>query len=106
MVAQCGSFGIVFHKNRRMQINVSQNLKRNENKTNERELTKTKEQKLHLREEKGIAPVYLQGLCRPVSTLVGRQAFGSSSGGKHLVPSVNTSTMQHRTFSVVTPSTQ
>src|SRR6218665_2194506 len=43
----------------------------------------------------GIAPVYLQELCRPVSTLVGRQALRSSSGGKLLVPRVNTSTMQN-----------
>src|SRR6218665_2494374 len=34
----------------------------------------------------GIAPVYLQELCRPVSTLVGRQALRSSSGGKRFVP--------------------
>src|SRR6218665_3990146 len=47
------------------------------------------------------APVYLQELCRPVSTLVGRQALRSSSGGKLLVPRVNTSTMQRRAFSVV-----
>src|SRR6218665_1397992 len=53
----------------------------------------------------GIAPVYLQELCRPVSTLVGRQALRSSSGGKLLVPRVNTSTMQRRAFSVVAPST-
>src|SRR6218665_1145872 len=52
----------------------------------------------------GIAPVYLQELCRPVSTLVGRQALRSSSGGKLLVPHVNTSTMQCRTLSVVAPS--
>src|SRR6218665_3883275 len=32
----------------------------------------------------GFAPVYLQELCRPVSTLVGRQALRSSSGGKTL----------------------
>src|SRR6218665_554771 len=43
-------------------------------------------------------------LCRPVSTLVGRQALRSSSGGKLLVPRVNTSTMQLRAFSVVAPS--
>jgi len=30
----------------------------------------------------GIAPVYFQELCRPVQTLVGRQALRSSSGGK------------------------
>jgi len=49
----------------------------------------------------GIAPVYLQELCRPVSTtLVGRQALRSSSGGKLLVPRVDTSTMQRRAFSV------
>src|SRR6218665_2241242 len=30
----------------------------------------------------GIAPVYLQELCRPVSNLVGRQALRSSFGGK------------------------
>jgi len=41
----------------------------------------------------GIAPVYLQELCRPVLTLVGRQALRSSSGGKLLVPRVSTSTM-------------
>src|SRR6218665_1886014 len=29
----------------------------------------------------GYAPVYLQELCRPVSTLIGRQALRSSSGG-------------------------
>src|SRR6218665_3396668 len=52
----------------------------------------------------GIAPVYLQELCRPLSTLVGRQALRSSSGGKLLVPSVNTSTMQRCAFSVVAPS--
>src|SRR6218665_2504926 len=52
----------------------------------------------------GIAPVYLQELCRPVSTLVGHQALRSSSGGKLLVPRVNTSTMQRRAFSVVAPS--
>src|SRR6218665_204730 len=53
----------------------------------------------------GITPVYLQELYRPVSTLVGRQALRSSSGGgKLLVPRVNTSTMQHRAFSVVAPS--
>src|SRR6218665_1432265 len=34
----------------------------------------------------GFAPDYLQELCRPVSTLVGRQALRSSSGGKLLVP--------------------
>jgi|SRR6218665_2391181 len=48
-----------------------------------------------------IAPVYLQELCRPVSTLVGRQALRSSSGGKLLVPRVSTSTMQRRAFSVL-----
>src|SRR6218665_1453760 len=53
----------------------------------------------------GFAPVYLQELCCPVSTLVGRQALRSSSGGKLLVPHVNTSTMQRRAFSVVAPST-
>jgi len=37
-----------------------------------------------------IAPVYLRELCRPVSTLVERQALCSSSGGKLLVPRVNT----------------
>src|SRR6218665_2794491 len=52
----------------------------------------------------GIAPVYLQELCHHVSTLVGRQALRSSSGGKLLVPRVNTSTMQRRAFSVVAPS--
>src|SRR6218665_147443 len=52
----------------------------------------------------GFAPVYLQELCRPVSTLVGRQALRSSSGGKLLVLRVNTSTMQHHAFSVVAPS--
>src|SRR6218665_2984152 len=40
-------------------------------------------------------PVYLQELCRPVSAVVGRQALRSSSGGKLLVPRVNTSTMQY-----------
>src|SRR6218665_2275629 len=50
-----------------------------------------------------IAPV-VQELCRPVSTLIGRQALRSSSGGKLLVPCVNTSTMQRRAFSVVAPS--
>src|SRR6218665_1232871 len=52
----------------------------------------------------GFAPVYLQELCRPVSTLVGRQALRSSSGGTHLVPRVNTSTMKRRAFSVGAPS--
>src|SRR6218665_672587 len=52
----------------------------------------------------GFAPVYLQELCGPVSTLVGRQALRSSSGGKLLVPRVNNSTMQRRAFSVVAPS--
>src|SRR6218665_755147 len=52
----------------------------------------------------GIAPVYLQELCRPVSTLVGRQALRSSSGRKLLVPRVNTSTMQRRAFSIVAPA--
>src|SRR6218665_2044063 len=52
----------------------------------------------------GIAPVYLQELCRPVSRLVGRQGLRSSSGGKLLVHRVNTSTMQRRAFSVVAPS--
>src|SRR6218665_3008655 len=52
----------------------------------------------------GIAPVYLQQLCRPVSTLDGCQALGSFSSGKLLVPRVNTSTMQRRAFSVVAPS--
>src|SRR6218665_2754095 len=52
----------------------------------------------------GFAPLYLQELCRPVSTLVGRQALRSSSGGKLLVPRVNTSTMQRRAFSAVAPS--
>src|SRR6218665_66724 len=52
----------------------------------------------------GIAPVYLQEFCCPVSTLVGHQALRSSSGGDLLVPYVNTSTMQHRAFSVVAPS--
>src|SRR6218665_3419664 len=51
----------------------------------------------------GIAPVYLQELCRPASTLVGRQALRSSSGGKLLVLHVNTSTMQRRAFSVAAP---
>ena len=46
----------------------------------------------------GFAPVYLQELCRPVSTLVGRQALRSSSGGILLVPYVNTLTMQCRAF--------
>ena len=53
---------------------------------------------------RGIAPVYLQQLYRPVSTLVGRRALRSSSGDKLLVPRVNTPTMQHRAFSVVAPS--
>src|SRR6218665_110528 len=44
----------------------------------------------------------LPQLCRPVSTLVGRQALRSSSGGKFLVLRVNTSTMQRRAFSVRT----
>src|SRR6218665_2692524 len=48
--------------------------------------------------------LYLQELCRPVSTLVGHQALRSSSGGKLLVPRLNTSTMQRRAFSVVAPS--
>src|SRR6218665_3344573 len=48
----------------------------------------------------GFAPVYLQELCCPVSTLVGRQALRSSSGGKLLVPHLNTSTMQSRASSV------
>ena len=52
----------------------------------------------------GFAPVYLQELCHPVSTLVGCQAVRSASGGKLLVPRVNTSTMQRRAFSVVAPS--
>src|SRR6218665_3683318 len=52
----------------------------------------------------GIAPIYLLELCSPVSTLVGRQALRSSSGAKLLVPRVNTSTMQRRAFSVVTPA--
>src|SRR6218665_3530740 len=52
----------------------------------------------------GFAPVYLQELCRPVSPLVGRQALRYSSGGKLLVPRVNTSSMQRRVFSVVAPS--
>jgi len=52
----------------------------------------------------GLAPVYLQELCRPVSTLVGRQALRFSSGGKLLVPRLNTSTIQRRAFSVVAPS--
>src|SRR6218665_699784 len=52
----------------------------------------------------GLAPVYLQELCCPVSTLVGRQALRFSSGGKLLVPRVNTSTIQRRAFSVVAPS--
>jgi len=43
----------------------------------------------------------LQELCRHVSTLVGRRALRSSSGGKLLVPRVNTSTMECRAFSVV-----
>src|SRR6218665_3261874 len=51
-----------------------------------------------------IAPVYLQEFCCPVSTLVGRHALRSSSGGKLVVPRVNTSTLQHRAFSVVAPS--
>src|SRR6218665_1408391 len=32
----------------------------------------------------GLAPVYMQELCCPVSTLFGRQALRSSSGSKHL----------------------
>src|SRR6218665_2541719 len=52
----------------------------------------------------GIAPVYLQELCRPVSTLIVRQALRYSTGGKLLVPRVNTLTMQRRAFSVVAPS--
>ena len=39
-----------------------------------------------------------------VSTLVGHRALRSSSGGKLLVPCVNTSTMQRRPFAVVFPS--
>src|SRR6218665_334586 len=50
------------------------------------------------------APVYFQQLSRPVSTLVGCQALRSSSGGKLLVPRVNTSTIRRRAFSVVAPS--
>ena len=38
----------------------------------------------------GFAPVYLQELCHPASILVGRHALRSSSGGKLLVPRVNT----------------
>src|SRR6218665_1667411 len=51
----------------------------------------------------GIAPVYLQELCCPVSTLVDHRALHSYSGGKLLVPHVNTSTMQRCAFSVVAP---
>src|SRR6218665_1130359 len=43
-------------------------------------------------------------LAGTLSTLVGRQALHSSSGGKFLVPRVNTSTMQRRAISVVAPS--
>jgi len=39
----------------------------------------------------GIAQVYFQEFCRPVSTLVGRHALRSPSGGKLVVPRVNTS---------------
>src|SRR6218665_1823357 len=52
----------------------------------------------------GVAPVYLQELCRPESTLVGHHALRSSCGGKLLVPRVNTSTMQRLVFSVVASS--
>src|SRR6218665_758085 len=41
----------------------------------------------------GVALSSRQELCRPVLTLVGRQALRSSSGGKLLVARVNTSTM-------------
>jgi len=47
-----------------------------------------------------IAPVYLQELCRPVSTLVGSRALRSSSG-ELLASRVNTATMQLRAWSVV-----
>src|SRR6218665_1625892 len=52
----------------------------------------------------GIAVVYLQELCRPVSTLVGHRAPRSCSGGRLLLPRVSTSTIQRCAFSVVTPS--
>src|SRR6218665_3846681 len=39
-----------------------------------------------------------------LSTLIGRRALRSSSGGKLLVPHVNTSIMQRRAFSVAAPS--
>jgi len=39
---------------------------------------------------------YVLFMMFPVSTLVGGQALRSSSGGKLLVPRVNTSTMQRR----------
>src|SRR6218665_3845981 len=52
-----------------------------------------------------VLSVLPQFTCRnSVSTLVGRQALRSSSGGKLLVPRVNTSTMQRRAFSLVAPS--
>src|SRR6218665_572852 len=51
-----------------------------------------------------IAPVYLQEFCRPASTMVFRHTLRSPSGGKLVVPNVNTSTLQHRAFSVVAPS--
>src|SRR6218665_3568120 len=52
----------------------------------------------------GIAPVYLQELCRPISTLVGRRGFRSSSDDKLLIPCVSTWAVQRRAFSVVAPS--
>src|SRR6218665_3922129 len=45
-----------------------------------------------------IALVYLQALCSPVSTLIGRQALHSSSGCKLYIPRVNTSTIHSQLF--------
>src|SRR6218665_2533682 len=52
----------------------------------------------------GLAPAYLQDLCRPTPGTRGRSSLLSSEQGLLFVPFARTSTIQAREFSVVGPS--
>ena len=53
----------------------------------------------------GLAPVYLQELCRTVLSAGGTRSLRSSEQGLLQVPFARTSTRQNRAFSVLGPST-
>src|SRR6218665_3041266 len=52
----------------------------------------------------GLAPTYLQDLCRPTPGTRGRSSLRSSEQGLLFVPFARTSTTQAHVFSVVGPS--